>query len=191
VIAFLCLNQAKSGGENQVVSSVTLYNEMLRRRPDLVHVLLQPYFYQRHNVDTGNDTPWCRQPIFSFQEGHFAASYLRVLIDRAYQMPELPPMTDLQREALDYLDDLAADPTLHTTFRLETGDLLLLNNWVTFHRRNEFEDYAEPHRRRHLLRIWLSVPNSRPLHPDFAANYGATAAGAIRGGMRASVRGAG
>ncbi len=184
VIAFLCLQQAKSGGENQLVSSVTLYNELLHRRPDLLEVLMQPFYYRRHNVDTGNDQPWCQQPIFSFHEGHFAASFLRVLIERAYAMPELPDMTAAQREALDYLEQLAGEPELHVTFRLEPGDLLFLNNWVTFHRRNEFADYADDRLRRHLLRIWLAVPNSRPLHPLFADNYGATAAGAVRGGMR-------
>ncbi len=182
LIAFLCLRQAKTGGENQIVSSVSLFNEMRRKRPDLVHVLMQPFYYKRHNVDIGNARPWCRQPIFSFFQGHFAAAYLRVLIDRAYEMPELPDMTDEQREALHYLEQLANDPALHLTFRQEPGDLLLLNNWVTFHRRNEFEDYQDPLLRRLLLRIWLSVSNSRPLAPEFADNYGATEAGAIRGG---------
>ena len=184
VIAFLCLKAAKSGGENQLVSSVMLYNEMLRRRPDLVDVLMQPFYYQRHNVDTGNDLLWCQQPIFSFTEGHFACSYLRVLIDRAYAASEIPEMTDLQREALDYLEELASDPELHVAFYLEPGDMLFLNNWVTLHRRSEFIDHQDLALRRHLLRIWLAVPNSRPLHADFAANFGATAAGAIRGGMR-------
>ena len=64
--------------------------------------------------------------------------------------------------------------------------MLFLNNWVTLHRRSEFQDDEDPELRRHLLRIWLSVPNSRPLHPDFQANFGGTAAGAIRGGMRAA-----
>ena len=64
------------------------------------------------------------------------------------------------------------------------GDVLLINNWVTFHRRTAFEDHTEPERRRHLLRLWLSVPNSRPLDPRFAANFGATGAGALRGGMQ-------
>jgi alpha-ketoglutarate-dependent taurine dioxygenase len=184
VIAFLCVKPAKSGGENQLVSSVAVYNEMLSRRPDLVDVLMQPFYYRRHNVDTGNQQPWCRQPIFSFHEGHFACSYLRVLIDRAYAMPELPDLTAQQREAMDYLEELAGQPQMHVAFYLEPGDMLFLNNWVTLHRRSEFEDYDEPAQRRHLLRIWLSVPNSRPLHPDFAANFGATAAGAVRGGMR-------
>ena len=183
VIAFLCRRQAKSGGENQIVSSVTLFNEMLRRRPDLLEVLMRPYYYRRHNVDTGNSRPYCQQPVFCIYEGHFAANLLRVLIERAYAMPELPDMTDEQREALDYLEALADESSLHVTFCQQPGDILFLNNWVTFHRRTEFVDFDQPDRKRHLFRIWLSVPNSRPLHPWFEANYGATAAGAIRGGM--------
>ncbi len=185
VIAFLCLQPAKSGGENQIASSIAVYNEMLRRRPDLVDVLMQPFYFARHNVDTGNEKPWCRQPIFSFCQGHFACSYLRVLIDRAYAMDELPDMTDQQREALDMIEEIAAEPAMHITFRQEPGDLLLLNNWVTLHRRESFVDHDDREQRRHILRIWLSMPNSRPLDPLFTDNYGATAAGAIRGGMRA------
>jgi len=182
VIAFLCLQPAQRGGENQLVSSMAVYNEMLRRRPDLVRQLLEPYYYRRHNVDQGNDRPYCRQPIFSFTEGHFACSYLRVLIDRAEELHEVPGMSDQQRQALDYLEELAGE--LCVTFHQQPGDVLFLNNWVTLHRRGEFEDHEAPELRRHILRIWLSTPNSRPIDPLFADNFGSTAAGAIRGGMR-------
>ena len=37
--------------------------------------------------------------MFSWFEGHFAANLLRVLIDRAHAAPELPDLTDAQREA--------------------------------------------------------------------------------------------
>ena len=77
-----------------------------------------------------------------------------------------------------YMEALCGD------FRLQAGDILFLNNWVTFHRRTAFEDHSEPERRRHLMRMWLSVPNSRPLDPRFEEHFGATAAGALRGGMR-------
>lgn len=183
VIAFLCIQQAKSGGENFVVSSVTLYNEILGTRPDLLDVLMQPFYYKRHNVDSGNNAAYIQQPIFSIFDGHFAANILRVLIDRAYKTPELPDMSAIQREALDYVDELADDNRFRASFRQEPGDIVFLNNFVTFHRRSEFEDHEDLERRRHLLRIWLSVPNSRPLDPAFGGNYGATSAGAIRGGM--------
>lgn len=186
VIGFLCYRQAKSGGENLVVSSMSMFNTMLEERPDLVEVLMQPFLYKRHNVDTGNEQAYIEQPVFSIYEGHFASNLLRVLIDRAYAMPDTPDMTDLQREALDMMEQLAARDSLHARFRQSPGDMLFLNNFVTLHRRTEFTDHEETERKRHLLRVWLSMPNSRPLHPTFAGNYGATEAGALRGGMRPS-----
>jgi len=184
VIGFCCHRQAKSGGENRIVSSMALYNEILKQRPDLLTVLCEPFYYLRHTVDGGNEKPWCRQPVFSFCEGHFAANLLRVLINRAHAHPDLPDLTDEQVEALDLVETLADEPHLRCSFRQEPGDLFFVNNWVNLHRRTEFEDWPEPDRRRHILRIWLSMPNSRPLDPMFADNYGSVEAGAFRGGMK-------
>lgn len=188
VIAFMCLRQAKSGGDNDLVSSASLYNEIEARRPDLLEQLLQAYYYKRHNVDQGNQLAYCQQPIFSFCEGHFAGSYLRVLIDRAYASPEVSEMTERQREALDYLERTAERKDLHVRVRQQPGDILLLNNWVTLHRRREFEDHQNSDHKRHILRIWLSVPNSRPIDPAFRDNFGATQGGTLRGGMRPVAR---
>ena len=146
VIAFLCVNQAKSGGENQIVSSVAVFHEIAKSRPDLLKVLMQPFYYKRHNVDFGNDKPYIQQPVFSIHQGHFAANILRILIDRAYAMPDLPNMTDAQREALDLVEEISNRPSFHASLRLAPGDMLILNNFVTFHRRSEFKDYDTPER---------------------------------------------
>lgn len=183
VIAFLCVKQAASGGENQLVSSGAVYNHIHKMRPDLLAVLMEPYCYKRHSVDTANPRAYCMQPIFSFCEGRFAASFLRVLIDRADADPDLPALTDIQKQALDYLEETAELPGMQLEFRQQPGDILLLNNWTILHRRSAFVDHDDPARRRHLLRIWLSVPNSRPLDPMFKDNFGDTRAGAIRGGF--------
>lgn len=184
VIAFLCVRNAAAGGDNQLVSSMTLYNDIQATRPDLLAVLQQAFLYQRHNVDQNHPQPYIEQPIFSTFEGHFAANLLRVLIERAYAADDTPAMTSQQREALDCLEALAESPERHIEFRQERGDMVFLNNFVTLHRRTEFTDHQQPELRRHLLRVWLSMPNSRPLDPRFVGNYGNTAAGAIRGGMR-------
>lgn len=184
VISFLCLQDAKSGGDNQIVSSIAIFKHIERERPDLAKVLMEPFWYQRHNVDTGNQNAFYQQPVFSVYEDRFASSLLRVLIDRAYQSREVPEMTPLQREGLDWIEELASRPEMHLEFRQQRGDILLLNNFVTLHRRTAFEDYQNGDRRRHLLRVWLSMPNSRALDPLFAVSYGNTAAGAVRGGMR-------
>ena len=65
----------------------------------------------------------------------------------------------------------------------EAGDIQFLNNHLTYHMRTEFEDFGEPERKRHLLRLWLSIPNSRPLSQGFAPFFGDVGAGAVRGGF--------
>ncbi len=189
VVGFLCLQQAREGGENDIASSMAVYNEILETRPDLLAVLMQPFYYLRHSVDTGNDHPWCRQPVFSFRDGWFACCVLRVLIERAHKHEELPDLTAEQTEALDLVESIASSAANQLRFRQEPGDLIWLNNWLVLHKRQAFLDWDEPERKRHILRLWLSMPNSRPLDPLFLDNYGAVEAGAIRGGMRSSGQG--
>lgn len=185
VIAFLCLQPASQGGETFVVSSVALRDELRRRDPQALETLSQPFPYLRHTVDLGNELPYCQLPVFSECDGYFAAHFLRVLIDRADNSDVAPNLTDQQRAALDTLEALAEDPEMHVSFHMEPGEVLLLNNWTTFHRRGEFVDAEEPALKRHLLRVWLSMDNNRPIDPSFADHFGATEAGAVRGGMRA------
>ena len=186
VIGFLCWKQALTGGENELISSMRLYNEIARRRPDLLKVLMDSFVYKRHTVDLGNKQAYCEQPIFSFQNGHFACSFLRVLINRAHADPDLPDLTAEQIEAMDFLEAVAEEPHLAYHFRQEPGDVLLLNNWVTLHRRSAFVDHEDPAEKRCLFRAWLSMPNSRPLDPRFKANFGAVGAGEVRGGFKVS-----
>ena len=183
VIVFLCWKKALIGGENEVVSSMHLYNEIAKRRPDLLKILMESFTYKRHTVDLGNESRYCQQPIFSFRNGFFACSFLRVLIDRAHADPELPDLTPQQIEAMDFLEVVAGEPGQSCRFMQERGDILILNNWVTLHRRTAFEDGENPEEKRRIFRTWLSMPNSRPIDERFEANFGATGAGKVRGGF--------
>ena len=184
VIAFLCIQPAKSGGENQIVQSENIEKIIRKERPDLHAVLCQKFPYKTHTVDGANPMPFCEQPIFSWRNGFFACSYLRVLIDRAHKDPDCPTLSKVQKDALDFLDSVCERKELQTRLTLRRGDILFLNNWTTLHRRTAFEDYEEPKQKRHLLRIWLSMPNSRPLDESFKPNFGSVEPGALRGGIR-------
>ena len=45
IIGLLCLRPARRGGESRIVSSVTVFNEVLRRRPDLAPVLFRDFYW--------------------------------------------------------------------------------------------------------------------------------------------------
>ena len=186
VIAFFCIMPAKLGGENQIVKSQEIYACIKNERPELLKILQNKFPYKRHVVDKGNANHYVMQPIFSEKDGYFACSYLRVLIDRADKDENCPNLTSIQREALDFLDIVCERTDFQQRLTMQKGEILMLNNWTLLHRRTEFEDFTEKSKRRHLLRVWLSMPNSRPIDDAFIENYGSTKSGAIRGGMKPS-----
>ena len=85
-------------------------------------------------------------------------------------------------EALDCFDALANDVRLNFLMRLEAGDMQFVHNHTLLHDRTAFEDWAEPERKRHLLRLWLSSPDARPLPEVWGQRYGSVQPG-LRGGV--------
>lgn len=160
-VGLLCLHAAKSGGASRVASSVTVYNRMLAQRPDLAESLCGDLYRSRSGEINPGEEPWIKHPIFCFAEGYFSAIGLGAAIDKAQKLPGVPPLTPAQKEAIALYRATVEACAVDMDFQL--GDIQLLNNFVTLHTRREFEDWPEPQRKRHLLRLWLSDPSSRPL----------------------------
>jgi hypothetical protein len=77
---------------------------------------------------------------------------------------------------------LANSADLNFLMRLEAGDMQFVHNHTLLHDRTAFEDWNEPERKRHLLRLWLSSAEARPLAPVWAQRYGSVEPG-VRGGV--------
>jgi hypothetical protein len=182
IVGLLCLKAAKRGGHSALVSSTTMYNEMRRRRPDLARLLLEPIETDRRGEVGAGQLPYFRIPVWTWHEGRLSAIYQRQYIESARRFPGVPPLAPAQREALDLFDALANDPALNFHMVLEPGDMQFVHNHTILHDRTGFEDWPEPERRRHLLRLWLAPPGARPLPPVWAERYGSVTVGA-RGGV--------
>jgi Taurine catabolism dioxygenase TauD, TfdA family len=171
VVGLLCLRAAKSGGLSSLVSSTTIFNEMHRSRPDLLRVLLDPIETDRRGEVPEGSKPYFTIPVFNYAHGLVSAIYQRQYIESARRFPDVPPLTPVQIEALDLLDELANDPKLNLMMELEPGDIQLVHNHTILHDRTAFEDYDEPERKRHLLRLWLAPPNARSLPEVYAERF--------------------
>jgi TfdA family taurine catabolism dioxygenase TauD len=182
VVALLCLHKAKSGGFSSLVSSTTIFNEMRKHRPDLLQVLLEPIETDRRGETPDGSKPYFKIPVFNYHEGLVSAIYQRQYIESARRFPDVPPLTTKQIEALNLFDELANDPRLHLMMDLEPGDIQLVHNHTILHDRTAFEDFPEPDRKRHLLRLWIAPPNARPLPEVFAERFGSVTPG-NRGGV--------
>jgi hypothetical protein len=182
VVGLLCLHAAKSGGLSSLVSSTTIFNEMRRRRPDLLNVLLQPIETDRRGEVPEGSKPYFNIPVFNYHDGLISAIYQRQYIESARRFPGVEPLSPLQVEALDLFDELANDPQLNLMMELEPGDIQLVHNHTILHDRTAFEDYPETGRKRHLLRLWVAPPGARRLPEVFAERFGSITPG-DRGGV--------
>jgi hypothetical protein len=183
VVGLLCLRTSKSGGESCIVSSVALHDEMLRRSPEHWRALFNAFPTDRRGEVPPGMLPWFEVPVFNWHEGRLSTIYSGQYIRSAQaNFPEARRLTEVEREALSMLDELANDPALHLKLEFRPGDMQFLHNHQILHSRTDFEDWPEPERRRHLLRLWLAPREARPLPPAFAQRYGALTPG-DRGGI--------
>ncbi|WP_374447699.1 TauD/TfdA family dioxygenase [Stella sp.] len=182
VVALLCLRTARSGGLSTLVSASAIFNAMRERRPDLLRLLLEPIATDRRGEVPAGMKPYFLIPVFNWYAGHLTVIYQRQYIDSAQRFPDAPRLTPAHVEALDLFDALANDPAFHLHMEFRPGDVQFVHNHALLHDRTAFEDWPEPERRRHLLRLWLACPGARPLPPVFAERYGSVAIG-DRGGV--------
>ena len=172
-VGLLCLRKAKAGGQSSLVSSMAIYNEILRARRDLLPQLYEGFYYSLRGEQKPGVAPVTsrRIPVFSYYEGKLSAGYVRKGIEQG-RVARGVPFSDSEQQALEAIDALANREDLRLDMMLEPGDIQFCNNYTTFHSRTDFVDYDEPDLKRHMLRIWLYVPDGRPLAPEFANRYG-------------------
>jgi len=162
IFALLCIRNAKTGGLSKLVSSVAIFNEIEKVRPDLAQIL-QKEFHFDSRTQNPNDDKIQKIPIFVKHDNLITALYKRRYIRSAQRFEEVPKLTKLQIEALDLIDKLCNDKKFCLSMQLSPGDLEIASNATTFHSRETYEDYADPNKRRCMIRLWLSLLHQRPL----------------------------
>ena len=158
VIGLLCLRTSKRGGESRIVSSVTVFNEIVRQRTDLAPLLFDDWYWHYHEPEMESPVHFTR-PICAKRGHGLNTFFIPWYIRRAQELDGVPALTAAQNEALTLLEKTANDPALYLDMEFRPGDIQLLKNSVILHKRTEYEDFDEPARKRHLLRLWLAAPD--------------------------------
>ena len=165
VVGLMCLQPAKSGGVSKLASSMTVYNELLRRHPHHVGVLYDSFAYDWRGEQPPGESPVYHEPIYCYCDERLSCRFSPTLIESA-QVKSGVALTPIRREAIRLMEEIAEEVCLDIEFA--PGDIQYLSNYTTLHDRTAFVDHAEPERRRHLLRVWLTLPNGRRLPAEWA-----------------------
>jgi hypothetical protein len=157
VVALACIRPAMQGGVSTIVSSVSVHNEILSKRPDMAEVLYESWWHDRRRGDGPDSFFQC--PIWAVNDqkklfAYYGPDYVR----SASRGEGVPEMTPVQVEAMELLEATNNDPRFVLNMDFQPGDVQLLNNYVIMHGRTEYQDYPdEPERKRDLIRLWLTI----------------------------------
>ncbi|KAI0020365.1 hypothetical protein F4780DRAFT_770691 [Xylariomycetidae sp. FL0641] len=178
IVGLLCMAKAEFGGESDVASVHNVWNILQAERPDVAELLTRPiwYFDRKGEVSRGEE-PYIRASVFYLETPDhdprwnphrpppppprvyckWDPYYVRSL-SRFWDRGALPRLTPAQEEAVAVLEATCERVKLHMV--LDVGDLQFVANSHTLHARTAYRDPppASGRPRRHLLRLWLAVP---------------------------------
>ena len=172
IVSLLCLHGARSGGASALASAAAVWNALVAERPELAAVLTETVCFDRRNEVVDGQDPWYEMPVFFPRQGHVMASFVPEFIRSAQRFASVPRLTPLHDEAFDAVKSIANDPRFKLEMDFQPGDIQFVNNLVVLHSRTEYEDWPEAERRRHLLRLWLAVPDGWPIPEPLQARHG-------------------
>jgi hypothetical protein len=184
VVGLVCLRTAETGGESMIVSGTAIHDEILRRDPELWRVLYRPYFADRRGEIPADKPGWFAIPVFNWHKDRFCGyAPLRQYVESAQRFAEVPRLEGVRKEAFDLFLRVCNEPDFFLKVPFQPGDLQYLNNYLIFHSRTSYKDRADPALKRHLLRIWLSLPDGAELPDCFRERWRTIERGTVRGGV--------
>lgn len=184
VVGLLCIHPSKSGGSSKIVSSVAVFNQLLKhpKGQQYVHRLFDKiWLFTRSTFGVSPFLPV--HPLRMDAQGTLRTYWNQEYYVKSYKHIENNTLTDLgledpfALEAIEAYDSILDDAMsgkngLGLVMDLRGGDIQLLSNHYILHARTEFEDYTpaeiqEINRdcplgvvplvgQRDLLRLWVS-----------------------------------
>jgi hypothetical protein len=170
LVALFCIHPARRGGASCIASGMTIFNKILAERPQYLEILELGFHHNMRGEGVSNDpneTTKNAIPVFSYYQGRLSCHFNRRLIREGGEKSGAP-LSEHAKTAVDYVNELALRDDIRFDMDFQAGDVQLLNNHVIMHSRFEFDDYEAMEKRRRLLRLWTTVPNGRPLAPEYA-----------------------
>ena len=154
-VGLLCLETARSGGASRIASSVAVFNRLVEVHPKLAERLFEPVLFDVRSENEEGGLRHFPVPPCRYADGALRTFYHSDYFRSVVRHPDVPPLGGLEQELFDAYEAIAGAPEYYFDMMLERGDLQLISNHTIIHSRTGYEDH--PERRRHLLRLWLSL----------------------------------
>jgi alpha-ketoglutarate-dependent taurine dioxygenase len=153
IVGLLCLKTAKSGGVSRVLSFHTVHNTLRERHPELLPRLYRPFWFDRQKEFFPGEVETFAAPVFEDGD-ELRSRFSHHQIKGGYALRG-EPLDNEGAAAIAATLGIFEEPGVAIDFEFQPGEIQFVDNRTLGHSRTEFEDWPDPDRRRHLVRLWL------------------------------------
>ena len=161
ILSLSSFRKSAEGGESGVVSSLAIHNVIQREAPHHLKALYEGFFHESAGT---KEISREKVPVFCNVDGQVSCYFHGLFQMAAAKQMGVDLPEDLV-EAQKFFSSVAQRPEIRADFMLEPGEMLFWHNFMALHSRTAFND--TPEQKRLLLRLWINVPDGRPMHPSF------------------------
>jgi hypothetical protein len=123
--------------------------------PELVPALFEAFPFDTQGQHRPGTPGWFARPICRLIDGRLNLFFIPWYIRESQQHEDAPRLSADQEAVLSFIETAANDPDHSLDMDFQPGDIQLLKNASILHKRTAYEDWDDPARNRHLLRLWL------------------------------------
>ena len=169
IVGLFSLRAAREGGVSLLTSALAVHNRLLAEEPACLERLYEGFHMHRRGEEAPGDDPVTphKVPVYSSVDGKVSCRWVKTYAVMG-QEAKGEPFGAREEAAVEAFMAAARSDELQLRFTLEPGEILWFNNFTHLHARTAFDDWEEPDRRRHLLRLWLRNDAIRPTVPEIA-----------------------
>ena len=153
-LSLFCVHNAKKGGTNLFLSAYTIHNKIYEERNGSLHMFYEKFHFDKRGEFKDGESPTVFEPIFMFKDKRLYFRYLRDYIDAGHDIQN-QPLSESQKTALTYLDNLMRRDEMIMRYDLKPGDMVFSDNHWIIHGRTPFEDHDDKNMKRLMLRTWI------------------------------------
>ena len=151
-ILMACLKQADTGGSSIITYANDIYNFLKKKKPNYLKVLKENFLFERRGFNYPNQNVF-KKPIFEKKKNFFRFRYLREYIEKGYKIKKINIKPN-KIKVLNFLDKLLKNHLFQKKYKLNKGDIIILNNNMLAHGRTKFR-LSLAKEQRTLIRIWV------------------------------------
>ena len=167
VAGLLCLRQSATGGANVYASATAVHDMLTDQDPLTLHEYYRMWGWDLRGMQRPGADPMVATPVFSSYDGELSCRYGSLMLREGAR--GTGGLSVGSTAALDLFEQVAQRPELTLRYTLRRGESVWINNYRVLHGREAFEDRADAHQVRHLLRTWVWLHERPSLAPCFTA----------------------